>query len=285
MSGCSAVAAVAFLLLASSPMAGTPPPPTTTFDLTGVDGAVLAGVYTSPYYGSVGSSNVTIPVICDDFGDNSYIPEEWTTYVTSLSDVPTSGDDAYLKWSGASGNVDSYAWNLTSQNQAYTVAAILVLDILNSAPASQAQEDYSYALWELFDPSGASGNLNWGSTDGGVAPYLSGCCSGDLSTATVDVENAITASMNPNVLNGYNVTIYSYDAPPSGGGNNVVAGNGITPLCGSPLSQSCSTLPPQEFITVTAVPEASSLAEFAVYLLFGGAGLFFFGRRRILRGE
>jgi hypothetical protein len=293
-------AGFALALLTSVPLwaQGTP----TTFNLTGVNGESLEGVYTSPYLGNVGGapySTATIPVICDDFSDNSYIPESWTTYVTSLTG-PMGIDSAssplsYLKWNGANsqGSVDGYAgWDLT-QAQAYTVAAILTLDILNPNNTAQAQEDYSYALWELFDPTAAAGALvtahpagdaNWGSNTDAVVPWLTTTYSdpGDLASATQDLETAIHT--NQSVLNNYAVTIYSYDFA------------GGPPSCGTPLvSGNCSSAPPQEFISLssspgtnypnTPVPEPSSLAVLGTYSLFGGAGLVLFGWRRIFRAD
>jgi hypothetical protein len=251
-------------------------PPSVTFDLTGVNGASLAGVYTSPYYGNV-TGGATLPVVCDDFSDDSYLPEEFTAYITSLSNVPTSGD-TYLKWSGAYSGPDSNhagqgftvdgnnypGWNL-NQQQAYTVAAYLQTEILASASGSTQQEDLSFALWELFDAQGDWAE-NWGGTDSSsVVEWLGNSYQTDLEAASKDVEDAITALNDgtaAKTLSGYNVTIYSYDAPP----------DGMTPLCGQDLNRPCDTLPPQEFITVTQVPEAgvSSLCDFAAYLLLGG---------------
>lgn len=300
---------------------------TTTFNLTGVQGESLAGVYTSPYLGNVGgtpdpNSNpaTTIPVICDDFSDNSYLPESWTANVTTLATIDSSSSPlSYLKWnransgagatSGGSITIDStsYAgWDLT-QSQAYTVAAILTLDILklnnptdplspnsnNADPtAAQQQEDYSFALWELFDPNAAAGALvtapspgdaNWGTNSDSVIPWLGTSYVSDLTNATVDLENAIYHT-NQSVLNGYAATIYSYNGPPEG--------KGPSPSCGSPLAQPCPSVPPQEFITLSKspgtmypnhpVPEPSSLNVWGGYFLFGGVSLLFWGRRRLL---
>jgi hypothetical protein len=122
-------------------------------------GASLAGVYTSPYAGSFDGPNGTVvPVICDDFGADTYLPENWTAYVTPLSSLAGSTDNL-LDWSSASAapfTIDgtTYQWNLI-QPQAYTVAAVLATDILQSNPNTtaglQSQHNYSFALWELFD--------------------------------------------------------------------------------------------------------------------------------------
>jgi hypothetical protein len=278
----AAIGVLALVLSVGSPLLASPPP---TFYLTGVNSsAQLDGVYTSPYYGTTVLNGTPVPVICDDFGDNSFIPEDWSVYVTSLSSVPSSGDDKTLKWAGAGSDTG------LTQVQAYTVAAYLDLEILNAPAASTQQEELSYALWDLFDPTVLAGQAeaNWGSPCA-----VSGCINDAVqpwlgpSTTLTHVEGDVTAAIaavtgNPSIMSGYNVTIYSYDAPNPSDGVNVPAGNGIVPTCGS---GTCSTLPPQEFITVTAVPEASSLAMFAAYLLLGGGSLLFFGRRRMLRNR
>jgi hypothetical protein len=246
------VAALGLVLLATGPLVAQPP--TATFDLTGVEGAVLAGVFTSPYYGSVGGGT-TIPVICDDFSDESYVPEDWTAYVTPVSGLTSSTTDSYLKWLNTPGStitVDSYS---LSQATAYTVAAVLATDILTSAAGSSVQQDYSYALWELFDPSDAEGQL---------AGYTS-----DLTNSEAYLNNAVTYVENNNIMpSAYaNVTIYSYDSA-------------FGTSCGG---GSCPP-PPQEFISVN-VAEAPPLAESVLYFLLVGGSFLFFGRRRILRAD
>jgi hypothetical protein len=200
------------------------------------------------------------------------------TYVTPLSSVPASGDTT-LKWNGANsgGTVDGSSWIIMNQHEAYSVAADLILQILNVNNSAQQQEDLSYALWELFDANGATlgETLNWGSASDTVVSWL-GSGSSDLAAATSDLEAAITAVTNSNPLAGDSVTIYSYDSAA-----------GVTG-CGG-----CQA-PPQEFITVTPssntenitpVPEPSSVAVLGVYFLFGGASLLLFGRRRIFRAD
>ncbi len=194
-------------------------PPTTYFQLTGVQGATLpvGGVYTSPYFATIGSTT-NVPVICDDFADDTYFNESWTAYMTDLSGVDSS---SVVKWkSGSAG------FGLT-EDQAYTVAAYLGTEILGAVAGSQNQQDLSYALWGLFDPAAFS--------------YLtSSGYSGDASTAQTDVQNAITYVANHGLTTanfagqtGATVTIYSYDTGA---------------MCGS---GPCPTAPPQEFIKVS----------------------------------
>lgn len=277
-SGYTVVASLALVLLVSGPLAAQ----TANFQLTSAgSGAVLAGVYTSPYQGDI-NGGTTIPVICDDFADNSYVPEDWTANVTTFtaSQVDTLAGSSYsnslLKWQNATA-----VWGL-NQAQAYTVATVLSVEILTSPTASRAQEDLSFALWDLFDPTGAD-TANWGTltstapTGDSVNTWLTANpvsssydSPGDLTAAQADVTAAIALASNSTTLGTFlssnnveNVTIYSY------------AGGGVT-QCGG-----CSPAP-QEFITVN-MTEPPSIAVFAVYFLLGGGALLFFGRRQIFR--
>jgi hypothetical protein len=261
------------MFLGTGPLAALPP--TTTFNLTGVgSGANLAGVYTSPYSGTVSPGTPTIPVICDDFADDSYVPEQWTANVTSLSSLTPGTPDTILKWlTGANGesatetltlNGASYTLN---QAQAYTVAAVLAVEILSSG-AGPAQEDLSYAMWGLFDPTGTTNDLP---NDLGAFTWLQYYgYNSDETIAVNDLQTAIkyVAANNLGPGNYANVTIYSYDT--LGGANP----NG--PTCNG---GTCPNSPPQEFIAVR-MAEPPSAALFLLDLLFV-AGLTLFVRRRL----
>jgi hypothetical protein len=246
----SVIAALAFVLLTNSPIFAQPP--TATFYLNSAgSGLNLGGVYTSPYTGQINGGS-TIPVICDDFHDDSYVPELWTAYVTPLTNVlGESSTDSYLRWmSGWSGSGSMANPLPLNQQQAYGAAAILAIDILNSSGLSQ--EEYSFAMWELFDPTQASAAL-----PSQYQPTVAGM----LSTA---VGIATGGSLNSS-LNGYNVTIYSYDA----------AANPLGPVgCGGHCPP-----PPQEFITVS-MAEPSFPAVLGLDLL-AVAGLVLVVRRRL----
>ena len=241
----------AVLLLAVCPLVAAPP--TVTFNLTGVGaGAVLGGVFTSPYSGNV-NGGATIPVICDDFADDSYVPERWTAYVTQLSDILGGGDTSALKWNtgwDGTGPMGTPPTELT-QVQAYSAAAILAIDILTSSGLTQ--QEYSFAMWELFDPTAASAALP----------------AADRATVQGFVQTAVSEATGGNLsayLNGAKVTIYSYDTGA---------------LCGPLLNQVCANIPPQEFITVS-MAEPPSPAMLAFDLLAVG-GLIFISRRRLTR--
>ncbi len=249
---------------------------TTTFDLTGVQGVqglqgyTLAGAYTSPYLAEIGGSSVGTNVICDDFWDESFIPEEWTAYVTQLSQVPAgsdttdnvpsaaAGDDTTLKWSGATVTLSGEPTLTLNQQQAYETAALLTIDILDVSPMGAGAAIDSYAMWGLFDPNG-NGNP---SDLGAFGTLANAGLTTDLSEAQSILYQAASAVENEGVaaLNGATATIYSFD---------------------SCISSVCSSSnPPQEFIVVNT-PEPSSIAILAADLLAVAAIAFFFRRRMV----
>jgi len=271
------VAAVGFMLLTS----GRASAQTANLYLNGVgSGTVLAGVYTSPYSAVItpGSTSIgtgpTVPAICDDFYDDSYIDEDWNTNVTTLSSLTLGpGPNTTVKW-GQSGFVSvndmGYAGgtlnDTLTQVQAYDVAALLSISILGSTPAGdQQQQDLSYALWALFDTSQSLSQLN-------SVPIDQTNAINDLNTAVQEVVNGeVGTTPLSTYLSNYNVTIYSYSGVHVGGTN-------LSTTC---PSGSCDP-PPQEMITVTSMSEPPAFGVFAVYFLLGGACLLFFGRRRIV---
>ena len=245
------------LLLGTLASGSLPAQPTITFTMlgypSGVQGPVMGGVYTSPYYATIGNSPTAVPVICDDFVDNTYFAESWTAYATALANIPAAATFPRYQ----SGTVPSSP-SLT-QNQAYTTAAYLSLEILqtdqSTAAGQQAAGDLSYAMWGLFDP--AIFTQQNGTTCS--LPGAEGCLSlVDYNAATTDLQNAwnYVSSHGLNTSNFVSaeslnsVTIYSYDAA------------GGAPTCpGGP----CPSAPPQEFISIS-VPEPSSPAHLAIYL-------------------
>ncbi len=299
---------VLMVAISASLVADPPPPlhqPTVIFHLTdvGLPGRPsLHGVYTSPYTGHI-DSGIDIPVICDDFSDNSYVPEDWTAYSTALSSINlgathyTTGD---LKWNNANSGGDiiggsTYAgWNL-NQQAAYNVAAYLAIKIIQTS--ATVRQNYSFALWELFaaTPGQSSSNGTSSAPNDKVVTWLNARGAPGMVTlnaASQYVEDAIVAvcgsaggcttdgtthvtSLNgtpTSILSGWNVNLYSFASCTVGTANG----------------RNCSSAP-QEFITATPVtvshtnvPESPSLGSLAAYLLFGGGALFFSGRRRFV---
>jgi hypothetical protein len=230
--------------------------------MTGVSGGSLGGVYTSPYFGTV-DGGVVIPIICDDYVDDSYFNETWTAYDTNLgtgplgtSLGPTAGDDGILKW-GATGNPDPNTANNTddgnpgalgigvnlTQTEAYDIAANMITQLLTPSSPYYNSPDLSFAIWGLFDADALTAD-----------PTATGILQTFVSDFTAPVSQSAAYS---------NVNIYTY-----------VPGSGVSD-CGG-----CAP-PPQEFIVVS-MAEAPSPAILGAYLLGFGCLAFFF-RRRLVR--
>lgn len=225
---------------------------TTTLKLTGdVSGPVLGGVYTSPYYGTVGGTQTNVPIICDDFTSETYFNESWTVYETNLSTVPSS----LLRWnSGFSWNGTQWVAGGLDQSTAYTVAAYLATAIMNAGSGTSLQKDLSYALWGLFDAGDSAG------------PFKGGFIGNpDLANAQQLLRDAETAVQTQNLhpSNYANVTIYSYDSAA-----------GLPTGCGG----TCPP-PPQEFLRVS-MAEPSFPGVLAIDLL-AVVGLMVAFRRRM----
>ena len=97
-----------------------------------------------------------------------------------------------------------------------------------------------------------------------------------LNAVVTEVTTDSTAVSNE--LSNFNINIYSYD--------------GVTsPTCYPPQETpgpaTCPSpfVPAQEFMSVTAVPEASPLAEYALYFLLGWGSVLLFRRRQISRAD
>jgi hypothetical protein len=233
---------------------------TTSISLTGVEGPVMGGVYTSPYIATVGGTT-GVDVICDDFADESYIPETWTVYVTNMSNLTTTSNP--LKWATtgtyAVTEQGSTTLNLT-ETQAYETAATLAEDILAQNQSTTAGQisagEYSYALWGLFDSSAFTYLSSQSTTDAGYAAQA--------ESLLYNAASSITSS-SPSLSSFSNVTLYTYDpAEP------------ITGSCGGPCT------PPQEFIAVSmAEPPSPALLGVDLAVVAGVIVLF---RRKMARG-
>lgn len=220
--------------------------------LTGnTSGPVYDGIYMSPYYATVGGAANT-PVICDDFGDESYFGSTWNATVTSFSNITSNNT----------------SWGLAGANTSlYGAVGYLANLVLSAAPGSTTQIIDTFALWAVFDPSG-------------VEKYLAShpIPSGPLTTATLCSDIFGPSGCTGSVQNGGLL----YTALNSTGTylNLVVLSpevTGTTKLC-TAESGNCSA---QEFISVS-VPEGGTAAA---YLLLAGlcsVGAMFLRSRRKL---
>lgn len=217
-----------------------------TFDMTGVgSGNYTADVYIGPYQATVnGVANTQ--VICDDFADETYVPEDWNASVSSVADLGSN-----VKWG-------------QSNQTLYDEAAYLATQLLNPANAAD-DAAIQYAIWQLFDPTGTA-------SDPGVIPWLDayGLSSFDSSTSPTGVQywlNQAGLASNYDSSSWANVAVYTYD--PSANPNG--------PVCSNQAGGTCPSAPPQEFLVVTETPEPSTI--FLSLLGLGGM-LFLFMRRQ-----
>jgi len=203
---------------------------TATMDLTGAGSNVYGGVYIGPYQATItpnGSSTGTpTPVICDDFGDESYVPEIWTANVSNEANV--ASNSSILRFGGTSGYVSLY-------NEASWLAVNLMQNVGNNAEEDAIQA----AIWNILDPTGVATNTYGFTLPGGST------CTNSVTQAACWQQWAQAAEGGTTAGMFSNVTIYSY-----------VAG---TPCIGA----SCPADPPQEFMVVNT-PEPSTLLMLAL---------------------
>jgi hypothetical protein len=109
---------------------------TVTMQLTGVgNGYVMAGVYTSPYTGAI-NNGTPIPIICDDFVDDSFLGETWTATHST---------------------VDALGATKFSGQQNYDAAASLAIQLLSQTNQTTIGY-YSFAIWDVFSDQAVK---NW----------------------------------------------------------------------------------------------------------------------------
>ncbi len=267
-------------------------PPTTTIDMTGVQGAVMGGVYTSPYLATVGGVSNT-DVICDDFADNTYINETWTAYEINLGQLsqyssyltqyaptinaPDGSSENYQMFSGSDpglANFDSVYFCptgtcsstnpndvLLNQSQAYAVEAYLAEDLLSIDQSTVAGQtlagEVSFAMWGVFD----------------YQALYPGSQYDDLTAAEQTAARNILASAGQYIL-ANNLTASDY--------SNVTlyAWNGVTPAPSSACGGTCGA--PQQLMSVTmAEPSSPALLAADMLAVFGLIAIF---RKRIVRG-
>jgi hypothetical protein len=278
---------VGLLFAASAPFLDAQ---TSTVTVTGTNnGYNEAGVYTSPYFGSVTINGATVPtaMICDDYYDDSYLGESWTATATNLSTIGNGlPSPSPLLYDGTP------LWGL-DQVQEYMAVAYLSEEVLAAASAEQGltgaaltqQEqlaaDYGFAIWDLTNifgykdaTGGPSNNTsctaaeNWQTCHNDSSNVLYQLSQTEIqnivgtSTTSGYIQQAIAATAGDSVSQFSNVTIYNW------------VPNTITFGCGS----TCAP-PPQEFIVVTAMPEPSTVLQMFFYSSCA-VGLFLVFRRR-----
>jgi len=233
-----------------------------TMELTGAPSGNLGGVYTSPYQISVNGSSEEL-LVCDDFETDINFGYEWTANEYTLANVTNSGPQKFPMPAG--GDITVYLPGQTSgtaytAQQAYYAAAVLVDALLTGTETQGSPEDYSYAIWQIFDPNaykGYDGN-SLGSAD---LQSVTNAMTGALAQAAP--KNGSPAPL------GFTLDIYT----PCGGsagcgtlGQNNSSGTGVS----------------QEFLGISVPEGSSTLAILTLDLLTLFGGIFFI-RRRSLR--
>lgn len=212
------------------------------------------GVYTDPYTFSVTQGGVTstgVLLSCDDFLNDVFVGESWTTNVTSLQ-----GDilgEASPNQTVYYDKTDAAAQQLQYSEVAYLAANLAQWGSANGY-GTQTAAEYSFAIWDIFAPTAVGNFMSGGVTHNGSV----------LANFATNVANDVAAAQSFVQGGGIvaNETIYT---PVTGNGN----GSG-----------------PQEFVAVTGhnqqvpTPEPSFIVGLAVDLLFvvGLVGMF---RRRL----
>jgi hypothetical protein len=124
---------------------------TVNVTLTGVSGGVQGGVYTSPYYATVGIVS-NVPIVCDDYEHEVYMGESWTATVNTFADLTN------VRFSQGTSTTEQQ-----STLQQYGEAAFLFNELFSN---SGQNGDISFALWAVFDPlvtssAGWDSNAAW----------------------------------------------------------------------------------------------------------------------------
>lgn len=136
-------AIILFVVLAVAlSVASTAKADSVTVTLTGDSGGVQGGVYTSPYYATVGTTT-NVPIVCDDYAHSVYLGESWTASVSTFANLSNA-----RFWQGTQ----------AATLQLYDEAAYLFNE-LYLQPSQRG--DISFALWAIFDPSQVKSSAGW----------------------------------------------------------------------------------------------------------------------------
>lgn len=221
-----------------------------TVDVTSAGSFGYDGIYMSPYYATVGSTqNVTI--ICDDFADETYLNTSWTGNIISFSSLASNlGSTVWGSWyeSAAGGHVSA-----STIVQWYEEAAWLTLALLQQPSGSMNQAYYSFAEWAVFDPNSVLAWLkSYGDTGACMAVFGNAC------TSTTAVKGSLLYAAQQGYASG-NYSSLAIISP-------FVNGKVCTPAISG-----AGNCPAQEFFEVLHVAEGGAAA---LYLLLAAATCF-----------
>ena len=290
----------------------------TEFGILGPGAGVLAGVYTDPYQGyynnnltNLGegrgdsslwhSPSVAVAAFCDDFTNDVNPPQYWNAYDTNLAAFTGTTNVETVYYGTAAQNTQSAS--LQAKNY-IAMSWLAYQSIVTTSANIAAQEQLSYALWDIENPAVLSGtdcpdSDKYGCLDPGYG--LNDTSAPNWSAALRDVANALAvadAYLAGNVGNAgaaFESDPCQYNSYATGSG--IVCGGtqvavsifSAANLTTGTVDLTSNAATPQEFITVTQkstqsvpMPEPSSLASLGLDLTgVGIAGLLL--RRRQLR--
>ena len=222
------LAAIAAICLTTAALAQT------SVTLTGPPpGYVYDGIYMSPYYATVGGVT-NVPIICDDFGDDTHSGSTWNATVTSFSNLTSS----------------STSWGVAaaSNTNLYGAAGYLFGQILSASTPYDKVVD-TFELWALFDPTAVKNYL--ATTNAGSGAPISTSALSDLLFGTATTPGLLASLLQQS----FSASAYSnliVLSPNNKDGTICAAGQG-----------NCAA---QEFITFS-VPEGGTALT---YLLLAG---------------
>ncbi|HYW41809.1 MAG TPA: hypothetical protein VE959_03060 [Bryobacteraceae bacterium] len=122
----------------------------------------LGGVYTSPYQFQINNGPTITLLACDDFLTEIYFGFSWPATVNTLDSVGAMGPQKFTHATNAvtypydkDYTPPSTAPTDPTIQQQYYAAAWLTDQLLNGSvdPASLEGAYYSYAIWQIFDPT------------------------------------------------------------------------------------------------------------------------------------
>jgi hypothetical protein len=224
-------------------------------------GAVMGGVYTSPYEIAVNGTPTLL--ICDDFETDISLGYSWSASSTTLTQI-SSATVGGLKF--ASSSYDSAILGGTNVAEDYATAGVLAAEMLSLPNIGTPSEDtelvgeLSYAIWSLFDNSLYTSLNSTGSTGyGSLTP-------GEVADVDADIVSAQALVAGATVGGITNLNNISINGQPI---------NSLSVYTPNPLSAS------QEFITISA-PEPGSFAFTLIGL--GSLGMMMVMRKRKAQG-
>ena len=137
---------------------------TVNMTFTGPAGDNSGGVYTYPYYFTIGTST-GVPLMCDTFGNPISAGQSWTANELSLNGIIANGGGLFSGQTGAA--------------TLYKEAGLIYLATLGGGPSNlngYGQGALNWALWNLFEPGA-------GDPFGNEVAILN-AASGDISLVT-----------------------------------------------------------------------------------------------------